>query len=105
MTPDQQRFLMQIIVCMAAGWLLLYGFIRIGFAIRDLFTPGKQLAKEKDTRIKYQDIVYEVCNLYDDLQGNKVTRGEGITIECLAHCVRMCFDELRELRKATKEKE
>lgn len=38
-------------------------------------------ANEKQTRIKYQNIVYELCNLVDRLSGKQVTRGEGATID------------------------
>ncbi len=65
--------------------------------------------REKDARIYYQDIVYDVCNVLDAIERRRITRGEGIvcgtpetpaTVVQEAMCrVKADIQHLRESRK------
>jgi len=41
----------------------------------------EELMDEKVSRIKYQDIVYQLCNIIDVYSGRSVAKGQGCTID------------------------
>lgn len=53
----------------------------------DLMECMEKLKAEKESRIKYQDIVYALCSEMDRYFNRSVTRGEGTTIETLLSSV------------------
>lgn len=97
MTPEQLSFLMQIIVCMVVGWAIMYGMIWLAFKGRDLFTGQAKVAKrEKEIRIKYQNIVYGLCNTMEEHLHYDTRAGNSIQVSELEQLVNR---ELKEYRK------
>jgi hypothetical protein len=49
---------------------------------------------EKEIRIKYQDLVYQLCNIVDSIKGNNVRKGKGVTVDTV-------LPELKEILSRT----
>jgi len=43
--------------------------------------PNGDIDKEKEIRIKYQDIIYQICNMIDRIKGSNITKGTGVTVD------------------------
>lgn len=54
---------------------------------KELTDLKEKLAAEKQSRIKYQDIVYGVCNAIDRATGRHTTKGNGLTVDKVLEAV------------------
>lgn len=41
----------------------------------------KKARKEKQVRLKYQKLVYDLCSVFDKFEGRHISRGTGTTID------------------------
>jgi hypothetical protein len=82
------------------GWVLagIAGAFAIYCGMQTVPIGNVKLRVEKSLRIKYQDIVYKLCNIIDGTTGGHAWKGTGVCVDDVVDAVKSLVDENKDLK-------